>query len=185
MIGPIFHPSPATLPFVPLLWLYPSSLPRDVIPSPSPWRNPSSIPRDVTLRPASLLCSWISVVTSARPRFLRRLASMNSRDFWYPNSTLSPQPPHSHSPSVDMSRAWFWHVHCSSPPRLQACVTAYTTPAAVMAYRKADSRVSGKHTQAADTVYKASQRRRGGGRRGRSKGGGDRVCQRPRSRVYM
>lgn len=110
-----------------------------------------------TSRPASLLCRSIRVLMSLLP-FLC-LVSMNWRDFSLPKSTSSPQPPHSQRPLwtgeawIGTSSAWkswwvweeLWRVtqpHCGSAPWLQACVTACITPAAVMAYKNAVSRIS-------------------------------------------
>ena len=103
------------------------------------WESKDQKTRNVTFRPALLLCLFMTAL-GLLP-FDR--ASVNCSENQLPNLMLLLQPAHVQpfwvGPLGDRSQSQLWVF-----PALHEAVTAWATPAAVMAYRKADSRLAKK-----------------------------------------
>lgn len=99
----------------------------------------------LTLRPASLLWRFIKSrafsIEAFSQVFSRSRASTNSLLKRYPQLRLSPQPPQSQSRGRSLGRAALLQPQLDNSPSLHARLTAFTTPAALIAYVNAASRL--------------------------------------------
>ena len=118
------------------------------------WQSALLLWKYRTFLPALLLCLFIT----ARGLFPLALASVNCSENQLPNLMLLLQPdqvqPFLVSPLSERSQS-----QLSVLPVLHEAVTAWATPAAVMAYRYADSRLAGEAKRKHSTKFYTSRLR--------------------------
>jgi len=102
----------------------------------------------LTLRPASLLWRFMSILANSFERlaWFFSLSRMSTKYLpnWYPYCKLSPHPPHIQSLLSSAGRGALLQPHEWSSPSRHALLTAWTTPAADIAWVNAASLLAEK-----------------------------------------